>query len=154
MSVSKTYRESKVESQKELTFFEPDLNSKSLIDIRTHSKHPRVRNSERKDISIERKRPQSSKTKRQVINHNNLHKPAAEGEIMMRVSVAITEDATYTVNVYKNDTAYAVADRCISQHLNKMKESLTIKPKVAIALKKRLAKYIQEQVNSCKYPSL
>lgn len=150
LAVSKTFRGSKLESPKDLTFFENDLNSKSLVDIRTKSKLQQNRNSEKKDRSTDKKRPQSSRTKRPVINHNSLHKPAAEGEIMMRVSVAISEDTVYVVNVYKNDTAYAVADRCISQHLNKMKDSLTIKPKVSIALKKTLAKLIQDQVNSGK----
>lgn len=100
-----------------------DLHSRSLIDIRTKNKHPRGKSSEKKHSQSKKKRPQSSRLKRPQINQNAVHKPIVEGEIMMRISVTITEDTTITVNVYKDDTAFSVADRCLSQHLAKLKVS-------------------------------
>lgn len=98
-------------------YLNSELNSASLFNLKP--KHEKTRNSDRKD-SADRKRPQSSRIKRSQIS-TTASKPVVEGEIMLRVSVAITDESSCVVNVYKGDTAYTVADRCISQHLNKMK---------------------------------
>jgi hypothetical protein len=59
-------------------------------------------------------------------NKNSIKKPVLEGEIMMRVNVKINGEAPLVANVYKGDTSFTVADRIISQQLNKIKVSANL----------------------------
>lgn len=118
-----TYRDNHFTGSRSFLLEDSDLTTRSLIDIRTKTNLPK--NIVSKDINKQsaKKRPQSSGVKRSqpAHVHKPSQKPAVEGEILMRISVKITEDVTSIVNVYKDDTAFSVADRCISQQLEKMK---------------------------------
>lgn len=118
-----TYRDNQFTGSRSFLLEDHDLASRSLIDIRT--KTNLSKNVASKDVlrQSSKKRPQSSGVKRSQPPHvyKPTPKPAVEGEILMRISVKITEDVTSIVNVYKDDTSFSVADRCISQQLEKMK---------------------------------
>jgi hypothetical protein len=103
-----------------------DLNSKSLLDFRTKFNQPNQRLSTNQTLpsNINKKRPQSSQIKRSQITHKALNKPVIDGDIMVKITIKINKDSNIIANVYKGDTAYSVAERCISQHLNKMKVKL------------------------------
>jgi len=114
-----TQRNSRINTYRSFIADNEDLDSQTLIDIRTKPKVAE-RIASRQNTNS-KKRPQSSRLKRAQITNKALHKPVIEGEIMMRISVKIQGNATIIANVYKGDTAYSVADRCIAQQLDKMK---------------------------------
>ena len=88
---------------------EDDLSSKSLIDIKTSSKYSKFKKNQRPNSS--KRRPLSSRTKRSYLPHKNTHNPMVEGEILLKITVKLTEDSVHIMNVYKGDTSYSVAER-------------------------------------------
>lgn len=101
-----TYRAGPIDS---FALDNPDLASRSLIDIRT-----KPQNNSQKPRPLSSKKPQKSP------------RILPESEIFIRISIRLSEEVDTIVNVYKNDTAYSVADRCISNQVNRLKVSLIL----------------------------
>lgn len=120
-----THREERFTPSTSYLLGESNLDSKSLLDIKTKSKF--LDNSYDYTPNTKR-RPNSSKSKRgnKINTVTTLNRPVVGGEILMKLKVTITTDSVITVNIYKGDTSYTAADRCITQHLAKIKVSLKI----------------------------
>ncbi|CAI2378007.1 unnamed protein product [Moneuplotes crassus] len=141
-----THRDQHYNYSKSFLDAEEDFSSKSLIDIRTESRQANLRKSQERGFKS--KGNMSSRAKKSPISLTKVYKPVIEGEILLKITVKLKEDSIQVLNVYKGDTAFSIADRCISQYLNKMKTTLTVKNKTIIELKKKLATYIQNEINS------
>lgn len=104
-----THRDQYYNYSKSFLDAEEDFSSKSLIDIRTGPKQTNLRKSQERGFRS--RGNMSSRAKKGQVSLTKVYKPVIEGEILLKITVKLKEDAIQVLNVYKGDTAFSLADR-------------------------------------------